>query len=180
MKYCSECGKPVVSRVPEGDSLPRFVCDHCGIIHYRNPLMVVGCVPEFMGKILLCRRSIEPRKGFWTLPAGFMELGETLPEAAMRETWEEARAKVTLGALFALVDVVHAGQVHAFFAAQLPVPEFAAGDETLETRLFDAQEIPWEQLAFPSVRLALERYLENRQTGSSALFLATAPRLSMA
>jgi ADP-ribose pyrophosphatase YjhB (NUDIX family) len=177
MNYCGECGQPVESRVPEGDNRPRFICGSCGNVHYQNPRLVVGCVPDHEGKILLCKRSIEPRSGYWTVPAGFMELGESLAEAAARETWEEACARVELGPLYALVDVVHAGQVHAFFEARLPTPEFAAGEETLEARLFQPEDIPWDELAFPSIRLALERYLENRRAGTSALHLDRATRL---
>ena len=177
MKFCTQCAAPVDSRVPEGDNRPRFVCTNCGNIHYQNPRMVVGCVPEYQGALLLCKRSISPRYGFWTVPAGFMELGETVAAAALRETWEEAQARVELGPLFALVDVVHAGQVHAFFEATLPAPEFGAGAETLETRLFETREIPWDELAFPSVRLALESYLENRRSGSATLHLLDAPRI---
>lgn len=177
MQFCTQCASPVESRVPDGDNRPRFVCTSCGWIHYQNPRMVVGCVPEYDGEILLCKRSIEPRYGFWTVPAGFMELGETVAAAALRETWEEAMARVELGPMFALVDVVHAGQVHAFFAATLPAPEFGAGEETLETRLFAPDEIPWDELAFPSVRLALECYLANRDAGADALHLLDAPRI---
>lgn len=176
MNYCAACGQAVVMEVPAGDNRPRAVCHACGAIHYENPRMVVGCVPEFDGQVLLCRRSIEPRAGYWTLPAGFMELGETLAEAALRETWEEARARVELGPLFALVDVVQAGQVHAFFTARLPAAEFAPGEETLETRLFAPAGIPWAELAFPSVRIALERHLENRRLGRQDLYLTAAPR----
>ena len=179
MKFCTQCASPVESRVPDGDNRPRFVCGTCGAIHYQNPRVVVGCVPEYQGEILLCKRSIEPRYGFWTVPAGFMELGETVPAAAVRETWEEARARVELGPLFALVDVVHAGQVHVFFEATLPAPEFAAGEETLETRLFAPADIPWDELAFPSVRIALESYLENRRDGSTQLHLVDAPRIRL-
>lgn len=177
MRYCSQCGQPVTEQVPEGDNRPRFVCTECVTIHYQNPLMVVGCVPEHEGRILLCKRSIDPRSGFWTVPAGFMELGETLAEAAIRETLEEACARVELGPLFAVVDVVHTGQVHVFFEASLPEPEFAAGDETLKTRLYPPEEIPWDELAFPSVRIALQRYLENRRHASRPVHLATAPRM---
>ena len=180
MNYCSNCGAAVSKRIPEGDNRERAVCESCNTVHYRNPLMVVGCVPEYEGAILLCKRSIEPRSGFWTLPAGFMELGESLAEAAARETREEACAEVELGRLFALVDVIHAGQVHVFFEAVLPTPDFAAGEETLEARLFQPAEIPWNELAFPSVRIALERWLDDRRTGSTALHLASAPRLRMA
>ncbi|MGI9329926.1 MAG: NUDIX hydrolase [Gammaproteobacteria bacterium] len=177
MKYCGECGQAVESQIPKGDNRPRFVCTSCGNVHYQNPRLVVGCVPDHEGAILLCKRAIEPRCGYWTVPAGFMELGESLAQAAVRETWEEACARVELGPLYALVDVVHAGQVHAFFEARLPVPEFAAGEESLEVRLFQPEDIPWDELAFPSIRLALERYLENRRAGTSRLHLDPAPRL---
>jgi ADP-ribose pyrophosphatase YjhB (NUDIX family) len=179
MKFCSQCGSPVESRVPDGDHRPRFVCSNCGFIHYQNPRMVVGCVPEYEGAILLCKRSIEPRYGYWTVPAGFMELGETLAEAALRETWEEAMARVELGPLLALVDVVHAEQLHAFFEARLPKLEFGPGEETLETRLFAPADIPWEELAFPSVRLALESHLDNRRRGAATLHLLDAPRIRL-
>ena len=163
--------------VPDGDNRPRAVCTACGTIHYVNPKLVVGCVPELEGRILLCRRAIEPRLGFWTVPAGFMELGETLAEAAIRETWEEALARVELGPLFSVVDVVHAGQVHVFFKARLPQPEFGPGAESLETRLFRPEEIPWAELAFPSIRIALEQHLENARSGNVEVRLRAAPRL---
>jgi ADP-ribose pyrophosphatase YjhB (NUDIX family) len=177
MQFCSQCAAPVESRVPDGDNRPRFVCTRCAYVHYQNPRMVVGCVPEYQGAILLCKRSIEPRYGYWTLPAGFMELGETVAAAALRETWEEALARVELGPLIALVDVVHAGQVHAFFAATLPQPDYGAGEETLETRLFEPDDIPWDDLAFPSVRVALECYFENQRRGADALHMKEAPRI---
>jgi ADP-ribose pyrophosphatase YjhB (NUDIX family) len=119
MKFCMNCGKTVSRKVPAGDTRARLICEGCSAIHYQNPKIVVGCVPEQDGKILLCRRAIEPRRGFWTVPAGFMELGETVAEGAARETREEACAKVEIGRLFASVDVIEAGQVHLFFAARL-------------------------------------------------------------
>ena len=179
MQYCSACGQPVTTSIPDGDNRPRAVCPACAAVHYVNPKLVVGCVPEFSGQILLCRRAIEPRLGFWTVPAGFMEIGETLAEAAIRETWEEALARVELGALFSVVDVVHAGQVHVFFNARLPKPEFGAGTESLEVRLFRPEEIPWADLAFPSTRIALEQHLDNRRSGSLEVRLCTAPRLRL-
>ena len=177
MNYCSACGQPVATAVPSGDNRPRAVCTACGTVHYVNPKLVVGCVPELEGQILLCRRAIEPRLGFWTLPAGFMELGETLGEAAIRETWEEALARVELGPLFSVVDVVHAGQVHVFFKARLLQPDFGPGAESLETRLFRPEEIPWAELAFPSIRIALEQHLENAGSGNVEVRLRAAPRL---
>jgi ADP-ribose pyrophosphatase YjhB (NUDIX family) len=175
MKYCSKCGSTVTSKVPPGDNRPRFICDDCATIHYENPRIVAGCVPEYGDSILLCRRSIEPRAGFWTAPAGFMEIGESLGEAAARETLEEACAHVELGPLIAVVDVIRARQVHVFFAARLARPEFAAGEETLETKLYAPDDLPWDEIAFPSVRIALEQTLLNRKSGNTAVHLATAP-----
>lgn len=175
MKYCSHCGQLVARSVPASDNRPRDVCGNCGTVHYVNPKLVVGCVPEHRGQILLCRRAIEPRLGFWTVPAGFMELGETLAEAALRETWEEALARVELGRLFSVVDVVDAGQVHVFFEGRLLRPEFGAGSETLETRLFRPEDIPWPELAFQSIRIALEQYLENARSGNAEVRLSAAP-----
>jgi len=136
------------------------VCDSCTIVHYQNPKMVVGCVPERDGKILLCKRAIEPRHGFWTVPAGFMELGETTAQGAARETLEEACAEVRMGHLFASVDVVEAGQVHLFFTAAL-MSDFAAGEESLDVQMFAKDEIPWEEIAFRSGTFALRKYLED-------------------
>lgn len=177
MNYCSHCGRPVVAMVPAGDTHVRRVCEACGTVHYENPKVVAGCVPEHEGGILLCRRAIEPRLGYWTVPAGFMEIGETLPEAAARETREEALAEVRIGALFAVVDVVHAAQLHVFFEGTLAAPHFGAGAETLEAKLVRPEDIPWQDLAFPSVRIALEQYLENRRSGSRETRLSVAPRL---
>ena len=160
MKYCSSCGERVTRTIPEGDNRERWVCPACQTVHYQNPLIVVGCVPERDGRILLCKRSIEPRYGYWTLPAGFMELGETVQEGAARETLEEACAQVEIGRLFASVDVIHAGQVHLFFHAKL-LSDHRAGAESLETRLFTEDEIPWDDLAFKSVVFALGKYFED-------------------
>jgi len=155
--------------VPEGDTLPRYVCTSCGAIHYENPKIVVGCVPEWEERVLLCRRAIEPRRGYWTVPAGFMENGETMAQGAARETLEEAMARVEVGELFAAVDVVHARQVHIMFRAKLASEEFGAGLESLEARLFLEEEIPWPDIAFPSVRFSLERWFEDRRTGFRGL-----------
>jgi ADP-ribose pyrophosphatase YjhB (NUDIX family) len=176
MNYCSHCGQPVALKVPAGDNRPRYVCRNCGHIHYENPRVVVGCVPEYDGRILICKRAIEPRYGYWTVPAGFMELGESLGEAAIRETWEEARARVELGPLFAVVDVIQARQVHVFFRGELREGAHGAGEETLETRLVAPESLPWEEIAFPSVRIALERYLQDRESGGGSVHLVTAPR----
>ncbi len=165
MNFCSHCGSPVTSKIPDGDHLPRFVCANCGAIHYKNPLLVLGCVPEWRNKILLCRRAIEPRLGFWTVPAGFMENGETMQAAAARECYEEALAKVEIGSLLAVVNVTHAGQVHVMFRARLLAPEFAPGRESLEVGLYEESEIPWNDLAFPSGEFTLRRYFADRAKG---------------
>jgi ADP-ribose pyrophosphatase YjhB (NUDIX family) len=178
MKYCSECGQPLELRVPPGDNLPRHVCPACHTIHYQNPKLVVGCVPEFDGRILLCKRAIEPRLGYWTIPAGFMENGETLQAAAARESWEEALARVEIGTLLAVVNVVHAHQVHVMFRAVLPAAEFGVGTESLEVGLYRADDIPWPEIAFPSVEFALRRYLEDRAAGREGLHFADFDRPS--
>ena len=165
MKFCSNCGQGVVLAIPPGDHLPRFVCEACGSIHYQNPKVVTGCVAEWQGRILLCKRAIEPRKGFWTLPAGFMENGETTEQAAARETAEEALAEAVDLVPFALVNVPHVDQVHLMFRARLKHGTHAPGAESLETALVGDQAIPWESIAFPSVRFTLERYLEDRRKG---------------
>lgn len=152
-------------RVPEGDNLPRYVCDACGMIHYQNPKLVVGCVPEHRGRILLCKRAIEPRLGYWTIPAGFMENGETTQDAARRESWEEALAEVEIGSLLAVVHVLHADQVHVMFRAGLPEAKFGAGAESLEVMLCDEADVPWQDIAFKSVDFALRRYFEDRRRG---------------
>ena len=160
MKHCSSCGSLVTEKIPDGDNRHRWVCDQCNTVHYQNPKIVVGCVPEQLGKVLLCRRAIEPRYGYWTVPAGFMELGETMEQGAARETLEEACAEVKIGHLFASVDVVEAGQVHVFFTASL-LGDFGTGDETLESALFREEEIPWSDIAFRSGKFALEKYFED-------------------
>ena len=137
----------------------------CGAIHYENPRLVVGCVPEHDGRILLCRRAIEPRRGYWTVPAGFMENGETLQEAAARESLEEALAEVQIGSLLSVVHVLHAQQVHVFFRAALQAASFGPGPESLEVELVSPQEIPWAEIAFPSTDFTLRRYLEDRAAG---------------
>jgi ADP-ribose pyrophosphatase YjhB (NUDIX family) len=165
MNFCNQCGAKVDFRVPPGDHLPRYICDSCGTIHYQNPRLIVGCVPDYQGQILLCRRAIEPRRGFWTVPAGFMENGETLQQGAARETHEEAMAQVEVGSLLAICHVLHAQQVHVFFRATLREPHFGAGVESLEAMLVDEKDIPWSDIAFPSTDFALRRFLEDRKAG---------------
>ncbi len=165
IKFCCVCGTPTVVKVPPGDALPRHVCDACGTIHYRNPRMVVGTLPVWNDQILLCRRAIEPRHGKWTLPGGFMENGESLEEAAERETREEACARIELAGLHATVSVPAIHQVHFFFRARLLDIDFAPGEETLETRLFRASDIPWHDIAFRTVEFALHRYFDDVAAG---------------
>ncbi len=165
ISYCTRCGSNVRVETPAGDNRLRYVCNSCATVHYENPKLVVGCVAVHAGKILLCRRAIEPRLGFWTLPAGFMEMGESLAAAAARETREEACADVTMQGLLASVNVLSAGQVHVFFRATLAAASFAAGSETLEVKLVKPADIPWSQLAFTSNRIALEQYLLQEASG---------------
>lgn len=169
MNYCSSCGARVSRRIPEKDTHERWVCDACDMVHYQNPLVVVGCVAERNGKVLLCKRAIEPRYGYWTVPAGFMELGETIAGGAARETLEEACATVELGHLFASVDVVDAGQVHLFFSGKL-VSDYGVGDESLEVALFSEDDIPWDELAFQSGKFALQKYFEDRGDNNGVHF----------
>ena len=176
MKFCNQCGASVQLRVPQGDNLPRYVCDACGTIHYQNPRLVVGCVPEHEDRILLCRRAIEPRRGDWTVPAGFMENGETLQEAAARESREEALAEVTIGSLLSVVHVLHAEQVHVFFRAALPAARFAAGPESLEVALVGPADIPWADIAFPSTDYSLRRYLADKAAGREPYHFTTIDR----
>jgi ADP-ribose pyrophosphatase YjhB (NUDIX family) len=166
IKHCKNCGAAVVYRVPDdGDTHQRAVCPACGTIHYENPLNVVGTVPVLGDKVLLCKRNIEPRWGKWTLPAGFMELGESTSAGAARETDEEAGAQYELGGLHAVMNVVRVGQVHFFYHARLLSDRFAPGHETQEARLFAEHEIPWDEIAFRTVRTALERFFEDRRAG---------------
>jgi len=173
MKYCAECGHAVEHKVPPGDHLPRYICPSCGTIHYQNPKIVAGCVPEHEGRILLCRRAIEPRHGYWTIPAGFMENGETTQEAARRESIEEACAEVEIGSLLAVVHVLHADQVHVMFRAVLPKQEFAAGAESLEVMLCAEADVPWQDIAFRSVEFALRRYFDDRRRNIEAHHFTT-------
>jgi ADP-ribose pyrophosphatase YjhB (NUDIX family) len=165
MKYCSQCGGEIALSVPSGDNHLRHVCTACGMIHYQNPKMVVGCIPEWEDKILLCRRAIEPRHGLWTLPAGFMENGETTAEGAARETWEEAGARIEIGPLYTLFNLPHIDQVYFMFRARLLDLDYKPGIETLEARLFTEQEIPWDQLAFRTIKATLELYFRDRADG---------------
>lgn len=173
MKFCSNCGAPVSLKIPDGDTLPRHVCDACHTIHYQNPRMVVGCIPEWEDRILLCRRAIEPRHGMWTVPAGYMENGETTFQGALRETLEEANARVEIESLYALYNIPHINQVYILFRARLLDLDFFPGSETLETKLMTEAEIPWGQIAFASVRNTLTRYYQDRQRGEYRFHMGT-------
>lgn len=165
--FCRRCGTPVEHRLPDdGDTKIRAICPACHTVHYENPLNVVGTIPYMDDKVLLCRRNIEPRKGYWTLPAGFMELNETTGQGAERETDEEAGADITMGPLFSLVNVPHVGQVHLFYLAQLQSTTFNPGWETIEAQLFSEADIPWDEIAFRTVKVTLERYFADRKRGA--------------
>ncbi|HET9122490.1 MAG TPA: NUDIX hydrolase [Acidiferrobacteraceae bacterium] len=165
-RYCSDCGRSLRRERPPGDERERDVCSACGMIHYQNPKVVVGAIPEWQGQVLLCRRAIEPRLGLWTLPAGFMENDETTMDAAVRETHEEAAAHVTLDALYGLFNLPHINQVYVMFRGHLTAPEFGPGMESLEVALFSEENIPWEELAFPVVRETLRLYFADRRRGT--------------
>lgn len=169
LNHCRSCGTAVVYRLPDdGDTKQRAVCPSCNTVHYENPLNVVGTVPAWGddgSQVLLCKRNIEPRRGKWTLPAGFMEMGESTSEGAARETDEEAGAKFEMQGLFTIMNVVHVGQVHLFYRARLLSPDFNPGYETMEARLFTEAEIPWDEIAFRTVRETLERYFSDRKKG---------------
>jgi ADP-ribose pyrophosphatase YjhB (NUDIX family) len=165
MKFCSRCGGKNDQRIPEGDNRERAVCTECGFIQYVNPNVVCGVLPVFEEKVLLCKRAIEPRYGFWTLPAGFMENGETLQEGAARETWEEACASVENLELYSIFNLPSINQVYIMFRADLVEGEHSAGEESLESELYAEEEIPWEELAFPTISKTLKHYFEDRKTG---------------
>ena len=165
MKFCPECGGAVRFAIPDCDDRERHICDACDIIHYHNPKVIVGCLPEHEGKVLLCKRAIEPRYGYWTLPAGFMENLETTAEGAARETWEEAAAKATQLKLYRVFDVPHISQVYMFYRCGIEQGEYGVGPESLECRLCAEDEIPWDDLAFPVVRELLSEFFEDRVIG---------------
>jgi len=164
-RHCKACGGPVLYQVPADDNRERAVCTVCGNVHYENPLAVVGTVPVWGDQVLLCRRNIEPRYGLWTLPAGFMEIGETVAEGALRETIEEAGAHVEMQDLYTVLNVVRVGQLHLFHRARLLDTDFAPGPESIEARLFHEHEIPWDQIAFKTSRVTLEYFFADRRGG---------------
>jgi ADP-ribose pyrophosphatase YjhB (NUDIX family) len=163
MNYCSLCGARTEIKVPEGDSLPRSVCTECHTIHYQNPRIIAGTLPIWQDQVLLCKRAIAPREGYWTLPAGFLENSETVAEGAARETKEEANAQVTDLQLYTVFSLPHISQVYTFFRADLEGPEYSSGPESLEVELFYEQDIPWDQLAFPVITQTLQHYFADRK-----------------
>lgn len=170
MKFCSACGASIQILVPVGDNRERHVCISCETIHYNNPRIITGCLPFYQNKVLMCRRAIEPRLGFWTLPAGFLELGETVAQGAMRETEEESGAQVIIGDLYCMFNLPHIGQIYMMYLAELPEPIFSSyTDESLEVKLFAEEEIPWRELAFRTMWRTLHHYFEDRKTGKFSL-----------
>lgn len=165
MQFCSNCGSQVIHKIPAGDNLPRFVCDNCHTIHYHNPRMVVGSIPEYQGKLLLCKRNIEPRRNRWTLPAGYLENGETTMEGARRETLEETGAQLNQLTPYLLADIPHVNQLYLMFACTLVQPDFHTTAESCEVRLFSQEEIPWSELAFEVIRQTLHHYLKDKEEG---------------
>jgi ADP-ribose pyrophosphatase YjhB (NUDIX family) len=176
-KFCPHCGSAHLEiRVPEGDTLPRQVCGDCGTIHYQNPKIVVGCLPEWQGRILLCKRAIEPRLGLWTAPAGFLENGESLSAGAVRETLEEADARVHLGELYTVISLPQINQVYMMFRATLADLDFGPGSESLEVRLYEEDEVPWEALAFRTITRTLRNYFLDRKLGAFPLHVSALER----
>ena len=166
MNYCSHCGSDQLRfDIPEGDNRPRYWCPECNTIHYQNPRLVVGTVPVWGDRILLCKRSIAPRKGFWTLPAGYMENGETLQEGAARESWEEACATVNVRDMYTVFNLPHIYQVYVFFLGELEEGRYGVGDESSDAGLFTQEEIPWDELAFPTIERTLKYYFQDRENG---------------
>ena len=169
MKFCSNCGNQVTHQIPDGDNRLRFVCNHCNTVHYQNPLVIVGVLPEYQQQILLCKRAIEPQKGRWTLPAGFLENDESTLDGALRECFEEANAKVIDPELYALYDIPYINQVYVFYRATLANNEFGPSSESTEVALFSEQDIPWNELAFPVVKAVLKQYLSDLENNNFAI-----------
>ena len=165
MNFCSNCGSAVALIVPPGDNRERHVCNDCDTVHYVNPRIVTGCLPVWEDQVLLCLRAIEPRRGYWTLPAGFMENGETIAAGAARETVEEANARVSDLELYTIFSLPHISQAYMFFRARLCDLEFSSGEESLDVRLFKEDDIPWDNLAFPVITQSLQFYFEDRRLG---------------
>jgi ADP-ribose pyrophosphatase YjhB (NUDIX family) len=173
MNFCSHCGQPTTAKIPLGDGRIREVCEACRTVHYVNPKVICGALAIWEHKVLLCRRAIEPRYGLWTLPAGYMELFETMQEGAARETREEAEAEIEIEQLYCMYNIPRIGQIYTLFKAQVIDGQFGAGEETLESRLFAEDEIPWDDLAFPSVKCTLEHYFHDRKNNDFPLHIDT-------
>ncbi len=175
MKYCSNCGYGNLDfRIPKDDVLPRYICDQCNTIHYQNPKIIVGCIPEYKGQVLLCKRAIEPRYGYWTLPAGFMENGESIEQGAVRETNEEANAEISGPLkLFSVYSIPAINQVHLFFRADLKNNHFSSGSESLEVQLYGEREIPWKDLAFATVKKTLEHFFHESSSSNNKVHVGT-------
>ncbi len=171
MKYCPDCGGTIALRIPDDDNRVRHICTSCNRIHYQNPKLVIGAIPAWEDKVLLCRRAIEPQYGKWTLPGGFMENGESTAQAAMRETLEEASARIAIIDLYSMYSLPYIDQVHLLFRAELLDMDFSPGHESLEVRLFSEAEIPWDELAFRPVRYSLEHYFAERKSGRFTLHM---------
>lgn len=165
MNFCPQCASPVSHRVPDGDNRPRHVCDACGTIHYVNPKIVAGCLPVWEDRVLLCRRAIAPRHGLWTLPAGFMEMGETTQAAAARETMEEANCRVEIQELYCYLNIPRISQVYVLFLARMLDADYSPGEESLDVELFKESDIPWDELAFPAMEVALRHFISDRRDG---------------
>ena len=176
MNFCTRCGAALHLLVPDGDNRPRHVCSSCGSIHYQNPKIVTGVLAEWEGRVLLCRRAIEPRSGLWTIPAGFMENGESAHEGAAREAMEEANARIEVTGLYTLFNLTHINQVYTIYRGRLLEPEFHPGEESLEAGLFSRDEIPWSELAFWVVRETLGFYFQDQQSGEFPLRSGTIER----
>lgn len=163
--FCSQCGGSMEKRIPQGDDHLRSVCRSCGFIHYLNPKVVVGTIPEYGDRILLCRRDIEPRRGKWTLPAGYLENGESVQAGAVRETFEETLATVEIIGPYRLFNIIHVHQIYMMFRAHLPVPQFGTTPESIEVKLFSEKDIPWDEIAFKVIEKTLAHYFKDRSNG---------------
>ncbi len=166
MNYCSNCGSPISLRTIDGDAIPRFECTSCDVIHYQNPKVVVGVLPYWEDKVLLCSRAIEPRKGYWNVPGGYLENKETLAEGASREAWEEAQITLENLKLHSVYSIPHISQIYMHFISPMPDLTFSPGIESLEVRLFREDEIPWDQIAFSSSKFTLKNYFQDLKSGS--------------
>lgn len=173
MKFCSNCGESVTIKYIEEEKQSRHYCESCNTIHYKNPIVVVGCLPIWEDKILLCKRAIQPRYGYWTLPAGYLEIGETVQDGAIRETWEEANARVTNLKLYSVYNLIKVGQIYLLFLADLEDLDFSPGVESLDVKLFSIDQIPWSEIAFKPVQFTLEKYIQNNTEQDQPVYMNT-------